>query len=344
MKFSEIYGHEGVKNILKRAIDTNTIGHAYIFEGTDGCGKFSLSLSFASMLMCENTENGEMCGECQSCRMCLAGSHPDVRIITNGLYDPSKKSASILTDTIRQMKQEIYLKPSVSDRKVYIIPDADTMNISAQNSLLKILEEPPLYCTIIMIAQNSGAFLDTVLSRANLIKFSPLESSDIKKYLIEEKKANKEKANIISLMSAGSIGKAIEILESEETFLLRDEVFVHLTNLLNPAYKNMFNFIKFLKSNKNLYKDISEVLKSFFSDLLKTSDAKTTLPLLCPDKRECLDAYCKKLGKGAALELLEILLEYSAGIDQNVNYSASVQMMIIDFWEVIHDRSNRNKI
>lgn len=344
MKFSDIYGHESVKNILKRAIDTNTIGHAYIFEGTGGCGKFSLSLSFASMLMCENSENGEMCGECQNCRMCLAGTHPDVRIIRNELYDPSKKSSAILTDTIRQMKQEIYLKPSVSDRKVYIIPEADTMNISAQNSLLKILEEPPLYCTIIMIAQNSSAFLNTVLSRANIIKFSPLENRDVEKYLLEQKHTDSEKAKIISLMSGGSIGKAVEILENEDALSLREEIFSHLTALLNPAYKNMFDFIKFLKSNRNSFGNIKEVLKSFFSDLLKTSDAKINAPLLCPDKKECLDAYCKKLSKGASLELLEILLDTSSDIEQNVNFSASVQMMVIDFWEVIHDRSNRSKI
>ncbi len=344
MKFSEIYGHESVKNILKRAIDTNSIGHAYIFEGIEGCGKFSLSLSFASMLMCDAPEEKEMCGKCQSCRMCLAGTHPDVRIITNGLYDPSKKSSAILTDTIRQMKQEIYLKPSVSDRKVYIIPKADTMNISAQNSLLKILEEPPLYCTIIMIAQNSGAFLDTVLSRANIIKFSPLESRDIEKYLLEKKQTDSEKAKIISLMSAGSIGRAIKILENEDALLLRDEVFSHLSSLLNPAYKNMFDFIKFLKANKNSFGDILEVLRSFFSDLLKLNDAGACAPLLCPDKKECLDAYCKKIEKGASLELLEVLLRSSSDIEQNVNFSASVQMMVIDFWEVIHDRSNRSKI
>ncbi len=344
MKFSEIYGHESVKNILKRAIDTNSIGHAYIFEGTEGCGKFSLSLSFASMLMCENPENGEMCGECQSCRMCLAGTHPDVRIITNGLYDPSKKSSAILTDTIRQMKQEIYLKPAVSERKVYIIPEADTMNISAQNSLLKILEEPPLYCTIIMIAQNSGAFLDTVLSRANIIKFSSLDPGVIEKYLLEKKQTDSEKAKIISLMSGGSIGGAVRILENEDALSLRDDIFKHLTNLLNPAYKNMFDFIKFLKSNKNSFGDIREVLKSFFSDLLKLNDAKVNVSLLCPDKQECLKAYCNKLTKGASLELLEILLASSSDIEQNVNFSASVQMMIIDFWEVIHDRSNRSKI
>ena len=106
----------------------------------------------------------------------------------------------------------------------------------------------------------------------------------------------------------------------------------------------MFDFIKFLKLNKNSFGDIKEVLKSFFSDLLKLNDAKVNSQLLCPDKKDCLDAYCKKISKGAALELLEILINSSSDIEQNVNYSATVQMMVIDFWEVIHDRSNRSKV
>ena len=114
MKFSEIYGHGSVKETLKRAALTDSVGHAYIFEGPDGVGRFSTALSFASMLLCENKTEGEPCGTCNICRMCAAGSHPDVRIITNQLYDSTKKSLNILTDTIslhfRTERYILYLK------------------------------------------------------------------------------------------------------------------------------------------------------------------------------------------------------------------------------------------
>jgi len=344
MKFSEIYGHNKVKNVLKRAVDTDSVGHAYIFEGVAGCGRFSLALALASMLLCTEQAEGEPCGECQNCRMCLAGSHPDVRIITNQLYDPGKKSVNILTDTIRQMKQEIYMKPYISDRKIYIIPNADTMNVSAQNSLLKILEEPPLYCTIIMIAQNSNSFLDTVLSRAVLIRFSPLERTVVKDYLTDNGKCDGEKAEYVSAMSGGSIGKALEILESSDSFVLRDEVFEYIEGILKSAYKNTFDFIKFLKKNKAYYTEVFETLKAFFGDLLEITETGNSENIVCCDKKELLNLFNKKLSKGASFDLMNILLRSMSDIEQNVNYSAVVQMMALDFWEVIHDRSNRSKI
>lgn len=344
MKFSEIYGHSKVKDVLKRAADTDSVGHAYIFEGVAGCGRFSMALAFASMLLCGEKKEDEPCGQCQSCRMCMAGSHPDVRVITNQLYDPGKKSASILTDTVRQMKQEIYMKPYIADRKIYIIPNADTMNISAQNSLLKILEEPPLYCTIIMLAQNSNAFLDTVLSRAVLVKFLPLEREEVKKYLSDNGKCDSEKAEYVSAMSGGSIGRAIEILENSDSFALRDETFEYLSGLLKPAYKNMFELTKFLKKNKAFYPEIFETLKAFCCDLLEINEAKTEKNIICCDKKDLLNAFSEKLSAGAAFEIMDILLKSMSDIEQNVNYSAVVQMMVMDFWEVIHDRSNRSKI
>lgn len=344
MKFSEIYGHSRVKGILKRAELTDSVGHAYIFEGPDGVGKYSTAISFASMLLCGEKTDGESCGMCKSCRMCAAGTHPDVRIITNQLYDPSKKSFNILTDTIRNMKQEIYIKPYLSERKIYIIPNADTMNISAQNSLLKILEEPPLYCTIIMLAENTGAFLDTVMSRVNCVRFLPLDKDEVKKYLLDLNKCGEEKALQVASMCGGSIGTALEILENNEIFALRDETLLSFYGILNPKYKNAFDFIKFLKQNKASYRQIFEVLKIFISDLIKLCELKCEEDISCRDKIDLIYAFEKKLGRGAAVELMDILLACLSDIEQNVNYSAAVQMMAIDFWEVIHDRSNRNKI
>lgn len=344
MKFSEIYGHDKVKEALKRAAATDSVGHAYIFEGQSGVGKYSTALAFASMLLCENKKDGEPCGECRICRMCSAGSHPDVRIITNQLYDTSKKSLNILIDTVRNMKREIYIKPAVGERKIYIIPNADTMNVPAQNSLLKILEEPPTYCTIIMLAESTGAFLETVLSRSVCIRLQPLDKNTVKKYLLEKGKCDTEKAENAAGMSGGSIGKALEILEDGEAFKLRDEVLSFLGGMLNPSYRKMFDFIKFLKQKKSAYPEIFEVLEMFFTDLLLINEAHTEEDLQCTDKTELLRAFSDKLSSGASLELLDILLECKLCIKQNVNYSSVVQVMVMDFWEVIHDRSNRNKI
>lgn len=344
MKFSEIYGHEKVKSILKRAVETKNVGHAYIFEGIKGVGRYSAALSFAEALLCPNVKDGEPCGVCGICRMCEAKSHPDVRVITNQLYDSSKKSDKLLTDTIRSMKREIYQMPAVGDRKIYIIPNADTMNIPAQNSLLKILEEPPLYCIIILIAQNSNAFLDTVLSRAVRIRFSPLDEALVADYLIKNGILSGDKAYTAASMSGGSIGEAMKIAENEELYELRDETVERLMKILSSAYKNSFDFVKFLKGRKTDYREIFSVLTAFFGDLVKICEFKNADGISMKDKAAELNKFAQHLSKGAAAELLELTVKTNISIEQNVNYSALVQMMVMDFWEVIHDRSNRSKV
>lgn len=343
MRFSEIYEHEKVKGILKRAIESNSVGHAYIFEGISGIGKFSTALSFAAALLCENRKDLDSCGECQSCMLCNAKTHPDVRIITNQLYDSSLKSEKLLTDTIRQMKQEIYQKPSLADRKIYIIPNADSMNISAQNSLLKILEEPPLYCTIILIAENSNMFLETVLSRAARIRFSPLGKDSVEKFL-EKELIDKEKAKLIASFSGGSIGEAKKLSLEEDITKIREETISALCGLLNSSYKNVFEFSKFLKANRKSYKIVFSEIISFFESLTKKTEFNSEVLGVSEGKSRVLESFEKKLFNGDAFALLEITIKTLLDIEQNVNYSLSSQMMAIDYWEVIHDRSNRSKV
>ena len=127
MRMSEITGHEGIKKLLRGIISSGHIGHAYIFEGAEGIGRLSLAKAFAEEL------SGGFSVE----------NNPDIIVVTNELYDPSKKQKNVLIDTVRAMKADIYIKPYHSDRKVYIIPNSDTMQEPAQNSLLKIFEEPP---------------------------------------------------------------------------------------------------------------------------------------------------------------------------------------------------------
>ena len=107
MRFSEIYGHEKVKKVLQKATEDGRVGHAYIFEGQKGVGRMTTALTFAKALVCRNAEGGDGCGECKNCCMADSASHPDIRVITNQLYDEKKKTTDVLVDTIRSMKQEI---------------------------------------------------------------------------------------------------------------------------------------------------------------------------------------------------------------------------------------------
>lgn len=345
MKFSEIYGHADVKKVLMQAADSGRIGHAYIFEGISGVGRMSTAKAFAQRLVCEVPHGGESCGECKNCAMSAAGSHPDIRVITNQLYDESKKSTDILVDTVRNMKNEIFIKPYMAQRKVYIVPKADTMNIHAQNSLLKVLEEPPLYCTIILIAENASLFLPTVLSRSVRVKFSPVEVDTVKRCLLENIGGMTEKtAEAKASMCGGSIGRARDLVEDEAVDVIRNETVERISALADSRHRPIYDMTLFLKRNKAEIDFILDIMQSLFRDLMYMSESGGGSHITNKDKKGELERLTAKIYKETPLCLLDTVLKYRACLAKNISYASVAQCMSMEIWEAIHDRSYRCKI
>ncbi|MBR6328317.1 MAG: DNA polymerase III subunit delta [Lachnospiraceae bacterium] len=156
--YKDIRGQDSVISQLKKTVETGQISHAYIFNGARGTGKKTAASIFARALLCE-AGGSEPCDRCPSCRQALAGGNPDIKELVH-------EKANIVVDDIReQINADIITKPFSAARKVYIVPDAHRMNPQAQNALLKTLEEPPSYATIILVTENIDALLPTVRSR-----------------------------------------------------------------------------------------------------------------------------------------------------------------------------------
>ena len=123
---------------------TGNVAHSYIFEGMKGVGKYTAARIFANAIHC--TGDVKPCGECPDCKKHAALTHPDLIIIG--------ESGQIKVEDIRSMNEELYIKPALSEKKVFIIKNADNMNQDAQNALLKSFEEPPSYAVIILLCEN----------------------------------------------------------------------------------------------------------------------------------------------------------------------------------------------
>jgi DNA polymerase-3 subunit delta' len=343
VRFSELIGHDKIKDILIRSANTKRIGHAYIFEGQDGVGRLSAAKAFAQRMICENPLDGDACGVCTACCQCQRGNHPDRQVVTNQLYDASKKSTDILVDTIRSMKRDIYIKPYAAERKVYIVPKADTMNVYAQNSLLKVLEEPPEYCVIILIAENSNMFLPTILSRAPILKFYPLHENEVKEYLVRNF-SDPDKIDIAAKMSGGSIGKAKQLLENTDIMELRDDLLEHVSSLLGSRRKSIYDLALFLKQNKDEIDFLMGVLQDFFRDLMYIKKTEDETEIKNPDKKVKIKKIADALGDRAPLALLEIVFKYSDYFAKNISYGLNAQCLSLELWEAINDRGYRSKV
>ncbi|MEX2190327.1 MAG: DNA polymerase III subunit delta' [Bacteroidota bacterium] len=271
MGWDRVIGQHRVKALLKRAVASGQIAHAYLFEGSEGVGKDALALEFAKVLNCRE-KGSEACGQCESCRRMETLQHPNVRIITalpsgkgetsgddplKGFTDEQMESIKaelaakardpyhrisvpkanfIKVNSVREIRRQASLTASHSGRKVFVMFNADEMNAEASNSLLKTLEEPPGETVLLLTTARREQLLATILSRCQVIHCEPLNDEEIGQALVDRDGIREEEASVIARLANGSFG-ASRMLASEDMLRMRGEViqFVRLALGKSPV-------------------------------------------------------------------------------------------------------------
>jgi len=146
--------------------------HAYLVTPADGAG-LEYAQELARAAVCTAEDEPKPCGQCAGCRKALKGIHPDILLVDRPLDDKGKAKKELVVSQSREIIRDAYTLPNEAPGKAYIIQNADAMNTSAQNALLKILEEPPSYAHFILLASNPLALLPTVRSRLATITLQP---------------------------------------------------------------------------------------------------------------------------------------------------------------------------
>ncbi len=154
----EIYGNDENLRLIRQMARQDHLPHACLFHGRKGSGRKTLARYLAMAALC--TDPQAPCGECQSCRKVLHGTHPDLIV-----PEHSGKKQGFSVDTIRGVLRDAIVAPNDGMRKVYLFTDCDQMDIRAQNTLLKLTEEPPAHVLLLFTAERPGVFLETMVSR-----------------------------------------------------------------------------------------------------------------------------------------------------------------------------------
>ena len=258
--FEFLCGNGELFNIIENMLLQNRIPHAIMLDGAKGLGKHSVANELAKAILCD--ENHNYCGTCRSCEVYDSGAHTDLKVIK----PKGKNNTSITIDSIREVGKDIYQKPMMSKRKVYIIENAETMRLEAQNAFLKILEEPPQYVVFILLTESSSMLLDTIISRCTILKLSPPTTPAALKVLSAriQNKDSAELESVLSLMD-NNIGVALSLLESDDEgvyedvkkllMLLGSHKSYEMLKLTSKYHYDDKNFIMFL----NLLSSISSV-------------------------------------------------------------------------------------
>ena len=281
MAFKDVLGHERVKKILRKALQKKKIPNSILFYGPNGVGKEEMALVLAKAINCERKKD-DACEKCTSCRGINAGNFPDVMVI-----QPDGNVIKI--EQMRALRKIAYLKPMVGKKRVFIVTEAEKMNEEAANSLLKVLEEPPLFSYVLLVTHNPFLILSTIKSRCQILNFPPLSKEDIERELME-KGFTEEKARVISRLVRGNLKQALG-LDWEDVQETRKQAWMLFLSLVKRE-----NFAFFLRnyafSYKSLVKQdweqILEILSSFCRDLVLLKEKSDSNLLMNPGKWKSL--------------------------------------------------------
>jgi DNA polymerase III subunit delta' len=217
--FSQLTGNEHVKTALKRMLVNDRLPGALLFTGEEGIGKKLFALEIARALNCRMPKDNEGCGVCSSCTriwklnypqredsddwlQIIWTDHPDV-----GLVIAPKRVLRV--EQMRQIEKEANFRPFEGKARVFLIDEADKLNDASANALLKVLEEPPKTSYLILITARPAMLLPTILSRCQMIRFSPLTPDEIETHLTKNKLADATTSRLRARAAGGSIGRAL---------------------------------------------------------------------------------------------------------------------------------------
>jgi DNA polymerase-3 subunit delta' len=216
MGFSDLTGNAAVVARLKLLSGSEKLPRSMIFSGRAGVGKVETAVTLAQALNCAVTP-GDACGRCSSCARIAKDEHPDVRVLR-----PEGRGGQVRAEGVREAIAEVPFRPFEGRRRVIILADAERMNPTTANTLLKTLEEPPAWATLILVTANEAALLPTILSRCQIFRFSPLAPEELERLLVAQHRVPPDRAAVLAAVAGGGIARALELVE-EPLFEMRQQ-------------------------------------------------------------------------------------------------------------------------
>lgn len=305
-------GHSNIINSFKKRAVNNSLSHAHLIVGVDGIGKSELAKVFALQIL-----NG-------------VDTRQYVDIIN---YRPKKLSFGV--DEVRELIAEVGKKPFEGNKKVIIVHEGNKLTIQAQNALLKTIEEPPSGVFIIILCESLELILDTIKSRCQIYKLTPLSKSEITEYIRNIKSNATEEEILASLSySEGVPGRAERFLTDNSLKKLRELLLDVLAEANNGAADVLLRYENLLLSYKDNKDEILNILTSFIRDIMVYKELNDTSLIINGDKI----AQLKKLAIGMSYKKLNKILdkirEARVNLLSNSNFIITIRVMLIGFMEV----------
>lgn len=335
-----------IDNIIK-SLKEHSDSHAYCLLTEDKEMSKEITYAISKAMMCENfDEIDDSCDECKSCQTFASGNNPDFKVISinkiNEAAQSSKDKTKIVSvDHIRDMlvSDAIYA-PINGKRKVYVIEDADLMTESAQNALLKTLEEPNEYVKIFLLASKESSLLQTIFSRCITLKIMPLKIEEIKKWALRNLDANKyqealSKLDYYSRYASGSITKFIRAIENEHF----DDYKMMVSDIAIKLVSEHFDDFEECKARlsddevKDNITEILDILEIWYRDLLFAKNNMMDM-LINYERKEIIREQARKITEEKIDNAIKAINKFNEDLKNNASYKLALEVFQINMNEV----------
>lgn len=342
--WNHILGHQRVRNVLSRAIETNRLHHGYLFSGPAGVGKFTFARALAATLNCERRPEGRFqpaCGECTACRRASSRQHPDLHFIA----PTGNIVKTIKIEVIRSLQKSSISAPFEGRYRVVLIDQAHYMSEEAANALLKTLEEPPSAMLLILITDQPHRLLDTIRSRCQQIRFGALEAglvSDalqkiyhrrppydhpVANPLCDDDEApdapadweipGEELFDVAAGYGEGSLGRSLEMLETG-MLAKREELLSSLLSLDPRSQIQWLDTAQALNDSSSGLQEKLDLLTVFFRDLMLFKKSGPSR-IVNRDLQDLIASTAPNYSVERILQTLDTLMEARGRVQRSVS-------------------------
>jgi DNA polymerase-3 subunit delta' len=306
----EFIGFNNTINGFMNRVDKNTLSHAHLIIGSEGIGKSIMARLFALKILGKEVD------------------HNYADIIH---YRPEKASFGV--DEVRKIIEEVAKRPYEEDKKVIIIHQGSKLTVQAQNALLKTIEEPPLGVYIILLSESTDLLLDTIKSRCQSYKLTPLNKEDMLRYIKGLGEVDKEKVLVALAYGEGIPGRAERMLKDEELHVLRN-IIIELFDEINKKNSNtVIEYEKKFLKYKNEKEEVLRLIASFIRDIIVYKELKDKDRIINVDKIYKISELSKLLSYNKLSTMLGHVEEGKTNFENNISYSMTISVMLIGFLE-----------
>lgn len=315
-----------VVKILTNSLKKNRLAHAYLFEGPRGSGKMEVAIALAKAFFCQNKRGVDPCNECVECKRIDSSNHPDVHVIY-------AEGNTIKKEQIYHLRKEFSFRGMESQKKVYIVEDAEKMTASAANSMLKFLEEPEGETLAILITSNYFRMIETIVSRTQVLSFVPLAPEKLVDKLLEQGISKKE-ALLVSQITS-DLDEAIELCDENWLLHASDKVVQLVTETFQrPKYAFITlqeGWLDFFKEKQKIQLGL-DLLAIWYRDILRCKIDQLD-KIVYIDHRQQLQEQALKLSERKLGNNLQAVMDAKRKLDANAAPQLLMEQLLLRLQE-----------